>query len=86
MSAYIRNTDENKYMCFLIKENKLLKKYNLIWYKVRNTIKKGFDSKPVNDKKYLKANINSYAGKINTNFCNDKIPKEDSHCICLSVV
>ena len=25
-------------------------------------------------------------GKINTNFHNDKMSKEDPHCICLSVV
>ena len=23
---------------------------------------------------------------MNTNFCNNKIPKEDSQCICLSVI
>ena len=28
----------------------------------------------------------SYNGKINTNFHNNKIPKEDSKFICLSVV
>ena len=34
----------------------------------------------------MKTEIKSYEGKINTNFHNDKIPKEGSHCICLSVV
>ena len=27
------------------------------------------------NEKYLKAKIKSYNGKINTNFCNDKIPQ-----------
>ena len=31
-------------MSFLIKNEKLLEKYNEIWNKVSNTIKKGFDS------------------------------------------
>ena len=31
-------------------------------------------------------NLKSYNGKINTNFWNNKIPKEVSQCICLSVI
>ena len=38
------------------------------------------------NEKYPKAKIKSYNGKINTNFYNDKIPKEDSQFICLSVI
>ena len=30
--------------------------------------------------------MKSYKGKINANFHNDKIPKEGSHYICLSVM
>ena len=70
----------------MIKDNKLLEKYNEIWNKVSNTIKKLFDSEPLYNEKYLKTKVKSYDGKINTNFRNDKIPKEGSHCICLSVI
>ena len=38
------------------------------------------------DEKYLKAKIKSYNGIINTNFHNNKIPKESSQFICLSVI
>ena len=38
------------------------------------------------NEKYLKAKIKSYNGKINTNFHNNRIPKEGSQCICLSVI
>ena len=62
----------------------MLEKYNEIWKKVSNSIKKVFDSKPVYNEKYLKTKIKSYEGKINANFHNDKIPKESSQCICLS--
>ena len=30
--------------------------------------------------------MKSYNGKINTNFYNNKIPKEDSKFICLSII
>ena len=40
----------------------------------------------VNNEKYLKTKINCYNEKINTNFYNDKILKECSQFICLSVI
>ena len=73
-------------MSFLIKDDELLEKYNEIWEKVKNRIRKEFDSEPVYNEKYLKAKIKSYNGKINANFHNNKIPKEGSQFICLSVI
>ena len=86
MSAYRRDFDESKCMSFLIKDNELLEKYNEICEKVKNSIKKEFDSEPVHNQKYLKAKIKSYNGKINSNFRNNKISKESSQFICLSVI
>ena len=63
-----------------------MKKYNVIWEKVKNNVKKEFDSEPVYSEKYLKAKIKSYNGKIKTNFHDNKIPKEGSQLICLSVI
>ena len=68
-------------MSFLIKDDQFLEKYNDVWEKVKNSLKREFGWKSVNNKKYLKARIKSYNGKINTNFHNNKIPKED----CLSI-
>ena len=48
-------------------------------------IKKEFDSKPIYNAIYLKTKIRSYNEKMNTNFHNDKIPKEGSQCISQSV-
>ena len=62
----------------MTKDDDLLKKYNKVWKKVKNTINKEFNSKPVYNEKYLKGKIKSYNGKINTNFHNSKIPKENS--------
>ena len=38
------------------------------------------------NEKYLKDKINFYNGKISTNFHNNKIPRQGSQCICLSVI
>ena len=57
-----------------------------MWEKVKNSIKKEFDSEHVFNAKYLRTKIKYFKGKINTNFHYDKMPKEDSRCICLSVI
>ena len=54
--------------------------------KCRQYYHKEFDSKPVYNEKYLKTKTKSCNRKINTNFLKNKIPKEDSQCICLSVI
>ena len=84
MSAYRRDFDKTKYNSFLINDDELLKKYNEIWEKVKNSIKKEFGSEPVYNEKYQKTKIKSYNGKINTNFHNSKIPKKSPKFICLS--
>ena len=46
-----------------------------------------FDSKPVYDDndKYIKTKIKSYGDKVNRNFQDKKIPKENASCKCLSL-
>ena len=60
---------------FFIKDDELLEKYNETWEKVKNSIRKEFDIKPVYNEKHLKGKIESYNGKINTNFFNNKNTK-----------
>ena len=86
MSEYSRDFDETRNMSFFIKDDELLGKYKEISGKVKNSSKKEFDSEPAYNEKYVKAKITSYNGKINTNFHNNKIPKEGSQVIPLSVV
>ena len=64
--VHIEKTLMKLNMSFLIKDNELLEKYNEIWEKAKDSLKREFDSKPVYNKKYLKAKIKSYFGKINT--------------------
>ena len=65
-----------------------LEKYSEIWEKVKNNliVKKKIVSKPVYSEKYPKAKIKSYNGNINTSFHINKIPREVSQFICLSVI
>ena len=86
MNAHRKYFDEIKYMSFLIKDDKLLEKYNEIWEKVKNSLKKDVDSEPVYNGKYLKAKIKSHNRKTNTNFYNNKIPRDGSQFICVSVI
>ena len=85
MSAYRKDFDETKCMSFLIKDDELLEKYNEIWETVKNSINKEVDSEPVCNEKYLRAIMKSFNGKINTNFCNNKIPKEGPRFIYLFI-
>ena len=54
--------------------------------KLKNSIKKEFNIEPVYNEKYLKAKIKSYNGKFNTNIHNNKLSREPSQFICLSVI
>ena len=51
-------------MYFLIKDDDLLEKYNIMWNKVSANIKKEFDSEPVYDKNYLKKKKNLMVMKL----------------------
>ena len=42
-----------------MKDDALLERYNEIWEKVKNSIKKEFDTEPAYNEKYLKVKIKS---------------------------
>ena len=86
MNAYRRDFDEPKCMSFLIKDEKLLGKYNKIWEKASSIIKQEFSSNHAYNKKYIKTEIKSSGKKINKNFHNNEVPKEGCECICLSII
>ena len=58
----------------------------LIWEIIKNSLIKVFDSEPIYNEKYINAKIKPYNGKTNTSFHNNKIPKEGSQYIGLSVI
>ena len=50
MTEYRKDFNETKFMSILIKDGQLLEKSNEIWEKVKNSIKRELDSKPVYNK------------------------------------
>ena len=76
---------QTKWMYFLIEDDDLLKKYDIIWDKVSTDIKKEFDSEPVYNKEFLKTKIKFHGDEI-TDFCHKKIPNVDSNHTCLAVI
>ena len=53
LTAYRNNFHETKFIFFFHKRDKLLEKYNGTWEKVRDSLKKEFDSEPVYNQKCL---------------------------------
>ena len=82
-SAYVKSYDrETNWIYFLIENDEIfhhlqhtLKKYNDIWNKVGNGIRKEFDCKVIYNKTFLKTKIKSY-GNDATGFHTRKIPKQ----------
>ena len=72
-------------MYFIIKDDGLLKKYNVIWDKVSNIIKIEFDSKPIYNKIFLKTKIKFYR-EGSTDFYDKEMPKVGAKCTCLAVI
>ena len=86
MNGYVKYFDSNnKCIDHLVHDKELLKKYNEIWNKISNLLKKGFDSGPVYNDKYIKTKRKIYDNRTNTNFQDNKIPQDDEYFTCLSV-
>ena len=47
MNAYRKDFDETKHLSFFKKDDELLEKYNDIWEKVKNNLRKELASEPV---------------------------------------
>ena len=63
----------------------MLEKYNEFWDKASKFIEKLFISDPVYNDEYSKTKIKFYEAKININFLYNKVPKDSSQYICISV-
>ena len=64
---------------------KMLEKCNEFWDKARKFIEKLLISEPVYNDEYSKTKIKFYEAKININFLYNKVPKDSSQYICISV-
>ena len=82
MIGYVKYFDNNKTMLFKIGDNNILKKYTKIWERVSDLMNVEFDSEPVygdNDNdKHIKTKIKMYEDKVNANFQDKEVSKEDN--------
>ena len=69
MMAYIKYFENGgKNMFFMIKDNKVGKKYEQNWKVIKNKLQIKFHSDPVYEKKYIKAKVRESDDDIKTNF------------------
>ena len=87
MSGYIKYFENGgKNMSFMVKNDDVLDKYNEIWNKVKGKLNMKFHSTPVYDEKCIKVKVREFNGMIKTNFLDDEIPKENTHCTCIACI
>ena len=80
MSGYIKYFENGgKNMSFLIKDDKVLEKYEKNWDVIKNKLNIKFHSEPIYEQKYLKAKVREFDGVIKTNFLGNDTPKENMH-------
>ena len=72
MIGYVKCFQSNKTMSFKISDNKLMKKYNKIWEKLRNILNMNLI---VSLFLVINVKMKIYDGNVNTNFQGKKAPK-----------
>ena len=88
MIGCVKCFDSNETTSLKVIDNKLLKTCTQIWKKVRHLLKKKFNSEPVygvNDK-YMQRKIKTYGDKININFQDKKLSKQNTPCKWWSLI
>ena len=81
---YFKNGEKNR--SFLIKDDEVWKKYKQIWDVIKHKLGIKFHSKPIYEKKYLKAKVREFDGMIKINFLGNSVPKENMHCTCIACI
>ena len=71
-------------MSFVIKDDNVLNKYNIIWDQIKEKVIIKFHSMPVYDETYIKAKVREFDGKIKANFLGDEVPKENMYYTCIA--
>ena len=86
MMGYIKYFDNGgKNVSFLIKDDKILNKYEEIWSVIKNKLGIKFHSEPVYDQTYIKAKVREFDGVIKRNLGNG-VPKENMHYTCTACI
>ena len=83
MSGYIKYFENGgKNMSYLIKDDKVWKKYEQILDVIQNKLRSKLHSEAIYEQKYLKAKVTEFDGVIKTNFLVNDVPKKN--CIILA--
>ena len=64
----------------------LWEKYEQIWDVIENKLSIKYHSKPIYERKYLKAKVREFYGKIKTNFLGNDVTKENMHYTCIACI
>ena len=60
--------------------------YVEVWDVIKNKLGIKFHSKPIYERKYLKAKVREFSGAIKTNFLVNDMPKGNMHYICIACI
>ena len=87
MTGYIRYFEYGSMnMSFLIKNDKVWKKYDKISDVIKNKLGIKFHSQLVYEYKYLKTKVKEYDGVMKTDFLGNYVPKENKHYTCIACI
>ena len=87
MSGCIKYFDNGrKNMSFMIKDDNILDKYREIWNKTKETLSIKFHSKPVYDKRHIKAKLREFDSVIKIKVLGNEIPKENMNYTCTACI
>ena len=87
MNAYIKYFENGgKNLSFLIKNSEVWEKYEDIWNVIKNKLNIKFHSQPIDENKYLKAEVREFNGNIKTNFLGNNLLKENTHYTCIACI
>ena len=76
----IYKNKNNKLMSLRIDNEKLLKKYKIIWPKIEDLQNIELEATPFYDDRYIKTKIGTYGDKFYTNFRGLNVPEDGVEC------
>ena len=74
------------YIYFKIEDDDIFLKYNEIRNKIKKTLNIKFHSQPICHEKYIKTEVKTFNGVINTFFSDNEIPRERNHYTCIAAM
>ena len=70
----------------MIKDYRVLIKFNEIWGKIKGLLSIRLHSEPIYDDEYIKPKVRSFNGEIHATFWGGKLPKEGIHFTSIAVI